>query len=318
MDRFTAFSLAALLTCSLTAPPAVAGAEEVAGRVAVAKVNGKVLYQDQLQPIVKARQKQLSPRGSARPEGEQAVQRRAVEQLIDVELITQQARNLKVADLEAKVDARIAELKQAQPAAFNEMSETELRALLLDEFRVEAYLREQGVAHPVIPEAEIRAFYDQGQESFRREEAVHLRHLTIQLLVNATAEKRAAARETLQRARQRILAGATFESIAEETLRDPDGFQGDLGMLTRRDMPEPIAAAAFVLPPGKPSEVIDTPSGVHLVNVLERQPAGIAPYEEVKDFIRKYLQEGRSRQAYQQLVKGLRQQAEIQLLPGPG
>lgn len=318
MSRLIGFSLAVLIAGFPAAHPAVAGAEKTAERVTVAKVNGRPLYQDQLAPILKAQKKKLPHRGGAKPEPAAVVQRRAIDQLIDVELLAQQARNLKVAGLEEKVNNRIAGLRHAQPALFAEKPEEEIRELLSEEFRVEAYLQAQGVADPEILEAEIRAFYDKGQESFRREEAAHLRHISIQLPADASTAKKTAARETLQQARQRILAGATFKSAGEEILRAPEASQDDLGFLTSRDMPEAIAKAAFALDPGKISEVIDTPSGVHLVEVLARKPAGVVPYEEVKDFIRKYLQEGRSRQAYQKLVQGLRQQAEIEILPGPG
>ncbi|MCM2263981.1 MAG: SurA N-terminal domain-containing protein, partial [Desulfuromonadales bacterium] len=186
MSRLIAFSLAVLIAGLLTAPPAVAGAEKAAERVSVAKVNGKTLYQDQLAPILKAQQKQRPRRGGAKPEPEAVAQKRAIEQLIDVELLAQQARSLKVAGLEEKVSNRIAGLRHAQPAVFAEKSEAELRTLLAEEVRMEAYLQEQGVADPEIPEAEIRAFYDKGQESFRREETAHLRHITIQLPAEAS------------------------------------------------------------------------------------------------------------------------------------
>lgn len=316
MKRAAAFSWAMILACGLAVQPAPAGADDGTRR-AVAKVNGKVLFMDQLDPILKAQKKQMPNRGPVRTEAQETAQKRALEQLIDVELITQQARKLEVPDLDAKVEARLASLRHAQPAFFAEKPEAEIRSLVADEFRVEAYLEKQGVAEPAVSEEELRAFYDKGQGEFRREESVHLRHLTIQLAEDA-AGPRTSARDLLTRVRQEILAGKDFESAAAEALHDPQGFQGDLGLLTRSDMPAEIANAAFALDPGALSEVIDTPRGVHLVEVLARKPAGIVPYEEVRDFIRKYLQEGRSRQAYQNLVQGLRRQALIEIVPEPG
>lgn len=317
MSKTIAFLCSVFSIGILTAFPALGGVEETANGIAVAKVNGKVLFMNQLEPIIRVQQKKLPHRGPANPELEKTAQRRAIEQLIDVELLSQNARGMEIAGLEAKIDEKVTGLRHTSPSMFTEKTEAEIRKQMTEELRVEAYLREKGVINPDIPEAEIRALYDKGRESFRTEEAVRLRHISIQLPAS-TAAQRARAREILQLARQRILAGAAFESAAEEALRDSDGSQGDLGLLTRRDMPEEIANAAFSLAPGSISEVIDTPSGIHLVGVLERQPAGVIPYEGMKDFLRKYLQEGRSRQAYQSLFQGLRQQAEIEILLGPG
>jgi len=318
MGRTIAFLCSVFSIGILTAFPAVGGVAGTANGTAVAKVNGKVLFMDQLEPIIRVQQKKLPHRGPANAEFEKTAQRRAIEQLIDVELLSQNAQGMEIADLEAKIDEKITGLRHTRPAMFTENSEAEIRKQLTDELCVEAYLREKGLVNPDIPEAEIRALYDKGRESFRKEESVRLRHISIQLSASSTAAQKARAREILQLARQRIVAGAAFESAAEEALSDPDGSQGDLGLLTRRDMPEEIANAAFSLAPGSISEVIDTPSGIHLVGVLERQPAGVIPYEGMREILRKYLQEVRGRQAYQKLFQSLRQQAEIEILLGPG
>lgn len=320
MNGITLFSWSVIIACGLTLFPAAGRAETAAGRIAVARVNGKILFMDQLKSIARIQQSQtkLLRRGASQTEQEKALQKRAIEQLIDVELLSQQARNHTVPDLTEKVNERLARLRHTRPAIFTETSENGIRERLIDEVLVETYLREKGVAEPDIPEAEIRALYDKGEASFRTEETVRLRHISIQLPADSGPAKKAGARDVLQRARQQILAGTAFESAAQEALRDPGGSQGDLGLLTRREMPEEIATTAFVLDHASISEVIETPSGVHLVSVLERQPARILPYGEVRDFLRKYLREGRRRQVYQTLLQDLRRQAEIEILPGAG
>lgn len=312
------FLWSVVMAFCLTAIPAVVGAEMMASRVAVARVNGKVLFMDQLEPITRVQQIKLPRHGASNPEREKDLQRRAIEQLIDVELLAQQARSAKVPGLEEMVNDRIARLRHTRPAMFTEKTETEIRMLLIDEILVETYLQEKGVADPDIPEAEIRALYDKGEASFRTEEAIRLRHISILLSTDTTPAQKTDAREILRQVRQRILAGAAFENVAEDTLRVAGGSRGELGLLTRRDMPEEIAIAAFALVKDQVSDVIETASGVHLVGVLERQPARVLPYEEVRDFLRKYLQEGRRRQVYQNLVQSLRRQAEIEILSGPG
>jgi parvulin-like peptidyl-prolyl isomerase len=303
-----------LMGCALSILPASARAGEATGRVAVAKVNGKVLFMDQLEPVPRL---QMKRRKADTPEQEKIAQRRAIEQLIDVELLSQQARNFTVPGLDEKVTARITGLRHTRPALFTDKTEAQVRELLADEILMETYLQQKGVADPDISETDIRALYDKGREGFRAEEAVRLCHISIQLAPPAASGKKTVARQVLERARRQILAGKTFAAAAEEALQDPDGSQGELDFATRREMPEAIGEAAFSLAPGSVSEIIETPSGMHLVKVLERRPARLLPYEEVHDFLRKYLQENRRRQVYQELVKGLRQQADIEILLEP-
>lgn len=303
----------AILLGALASLPAIAGAEAPDNKVAVARVNGKVLFMDQLAPVART-QKHRNPDDPAQ---EQLAKRRAIEQLIDVELLAQQARNFKIPDLAEKIDARIAGLRQTRPTAFAEQSETRLRELLADEILVESYLQQKGIADPDIPENEIRVLYDQGRESFRAEEAVRLGHISIQVAATAPIAEKQAARAMLEGARRRLLAGETLELAARDIVQRPDGSRGELDFATRREMPEAIGNAAFSLAPDSVSEIIETPTGIHLVKVLERRPARMIPYEEMRAFLRKYLQEGRRRQVYQELVRSLRQQANIEILLKP-
>lgn len=304
----------AILLGALASLPAIAGAEAPDNKVAVARVNGKVLFMDQLAPVART-QKHRNPDDPAQ---EQLAKRRAIERLIDVELLSQQARNCRIPDLAEKVNARIAELRQTRPAALIEQSETRLRELLADEILVESYLQQKGIADPDIPEGEIRALYDKGRESFRAEEAVRLCHISMQLPATAPNEEKLTARKMLEHARRRMLAGEAVAKAAGEIVQRPDGSQGELDFATRREMPEAIGNAAFSLAPDSVSEIIETPAGIHLVKVLERRPARIIPYEEMRGFLRKYLQEERRRQVYQGLLRELRQQANIEILPEPG
>lgn len=75
--------------------------------------------------------------------------------------------------------------------------------------------------------------------------------------------------------RARILAGEKFEDIAAQYSEDTSNAQngGDLGWFGRGAMVATFEEAAFALPIGQISEPITTSFGVHLIEVLEKDPA---------------------------------------------
>lgn len=76
--------------------------------------------------------------------------------------------------------------------------------------------------------------------------------------------------ETAQKLYSRIQSGADFATIASEV--DPISG-GDLGWFPKGYLLQAdVEAAAFSLEPGKISEIIQTPIGYHLIEVIERDP----------------------------------------------
>ena len=74
----------------------------------------------------------------------------------------------------------------------------------------------------------------------------------------------------------RIAAGASFESLARQFSQDPGsaGGGGDLGYFQRGQMVAPFEEAAFALEPGQLSDVVQTPMGFHLIEVVDRRVPG--------------------------------------------
>ena len=60
------------------------------------------------------------------------------------------------------------------------------------------------------------------------------------------------------------------------------------------------------------SEVVKTRFGYHLISVFDKKSAGITPYEEVRDFIGKFLQQQESEKMLAAHIAELRDEAEIE------
>lgn len=123
---------------------------------------------------------------------------------------------------------------------------------------------------PAVTDAEVRRYYDENRDRFRRTEGARLKVAYIPLTITE-ADRQA----TVQRARElkaEIAGGAEFEEVARANSDDPSNKEqgGDLGTFTRGQMVPAFDSAAFSLPVGQVSDPVVTQFGVHLVRVDER------------------------------------------------
>lgn len=192
----------------------------------------------------------------------------------DRKRISQHAGNVfvvhKLAEEAAARKLTPAERHRVEEARIRALSQVQLDHIVAQEKQpdYEAVAREQWQAHP---------------ESYQAPEAVHARHVLI-----AAGDKRddaaalARAEEVLAKAR----AGTDFGALAKEYSDDPSAAQngGDLGFFQRGRMVKPFEEAAFALTTqGELAGPVKTQFGYHIIRFEARRPAGVQPFEEVKD-----------------------------------
>lgn len=122
-----------------------------------------------------------------------------------------------------------------------------------------------------VSEAEIRRYYEENPEEFRRPATATL---TLAVLPQAlTAEDTAATLRRAQQVRQEVVGGADFAEVAARESADPGSRVqgGDLGFFGRGQMVPAFEEAAFALQPGEVSEPVLTPFGYHVIRVEERK-----------------------------------------------
>ena len=76
-----------------------------------------------------------------------------------------------------------------------------------------------------------------------------------------------------------------FADLAKANSDDPGSKDkgGELGYVVKGQTVKNFEASAFSLKPGEISNLITTEYGYHIIQVLEKQQARVAPFEEVKD-----------------------------------
>jgi parvulin-like peptidyl-prolyl isomerase len=89
---------------------------------------------------------------------------------------------------------------------------------------------------------------------------------------------------------------------------------GDLGFFTRGQMVPEFDKAAFDLPVGGTSDVIETKFGYHLLRVEEKRAAQKLRYDDIKMDLANYLYQRRGQERYDEFVKELRKKADVKIL----
>ncbi|MDO4617047.1 MAG: peptidylprolyl isomerase [Lachnospiraceae bacterium] len=130
-----------------------------------------------------------------------------------------------------------------------------------------------------VTDDEIRKFYEEGKENFKTEEQINARHILMESL------------EEIRKIREQILAGEiSFEDAAIAHSTCPSAPQGgELGFFGRGMMVPEFDEAAFAAELNQVTEPVQTQFGYHLIKVIDKKLASIAPFEEVTDQIRAQL-----------------------------
>ena len=190
-----------------------------------------------------------------------------------------------------------------------------MKANLKESVYIDEYLLKEKITDPEIPENIIRSFYDNSPKNYRIEEAVKVSHILIKVADNATEKDTKKAYLKAVKIRKEILDGNDFaETAIEKSECNSASGGGSLRYVVRGYMPKEFEEAAFALEIDEISKVIKTKFGYHIIKVSEKVPAGTRPYEEVRDFIKKYFQMDETKKRLNDHIAKLKEKAEIEIL----
>jgi peptidyl-prolyl cis-trans isomerase C len=147
----------------------------------------------------------------------------------------------------------------------------------------------------------------------KTDESVRVRHILIKADSNAVLQERTAALKKAEDIRKKLVNGADFEDMAKKYSEDPSSAQkgGDLGFIVRGQMVKSFEQAAFLLPVGSISNVVQSEFGYHIIKVQEKRAHSKLRLEDVKDDLKEYLFRSVAREQYNQFVAGLRKKAVV-------
>lgn len=287
----------------------------------VARVNGTAIYRKDVRDVVEGILAVRDTPPDPNSIGQLASD--ALDSLIGLELLYQEAQARGVTVSDAAIDDEIARNKSHFPDAHSfettlqakGMTAADLRrdtrkTMVVDRF-LEAHLWKD---LRVTPE-QIKGFYEQNKEQFKHPPEIRVSHILIRVSETASARERTDARRRAEELLERLKKGADFADMARTESQDPgsNAQGGDLGYVAKGDMDPAFEKEAFALAPGQLSGVIATPYGFHIIKVTGRRDAGYETLDEVQDRIRAVLLKEARQNAQAEMVAQLRQKARIEL-----
>jgi peptidyl-prolyl cis-trans isomerase SurA len=137
----------------------------------------------------------------------------------------------------------------------------------------------------------------------------HARHILIK--VNETTSE-ADAKVKIDRLRDRLASGASFEDLARANSEDPSSAKGgDLGWISPGDTVPDFERAMDKLAPNEISAPVRTPFGWHLIQVVERRKQDVTK-ERRREQARAAIRQRKSDEQFEDFVRQLRDRTYVE------
>jgi len=172
-----------------------------------------------------------------------------------------------------------------------------------DEMRRERLIANLSGQIPDPAAATVQAYYDQHQAEFRSGEEVRVR----QILVNDE--------ELANEIVKKLKSGTPFGDLSAQYSRAPNAKRGgEIGFVSRGDLPKMFEEEIFRLRAGQVSDVLRTDTSFHIFQVDERRPAGVLDVQAATPIILTRLREDAVRERLSQIVARSRREMNIAIL----
>jgi EpsD family peptidyl-prolyl cis-trans isomerase len=195
------------------------------------------------------------------------------------------------------------------------------------------------VAAGIVTDKDIKDYYAAHPDDFATPEKVHVRHIVVTVTNAGPAPKTdGQALEQISKIASELRAAdiasamgkpdhatmvkltlAHFEDAAKKYSEDGSAESGgDLGWMSKGQLDPAFEAAAWGLKPGVVSGIVHTKFGYHLIYVEGKEPAGIEPFDAVKNGVREYLMTQKANDvvnAVARLTNELKSNSRISVFP---
>ncbi len=258
-------------------------------------------------------------------EGKEEFEKQLLFQLIDQKLIDLQIKKLGIQISSEEIDRSIARLKEEQglssPEEFSKallqegLSESEFRNKIKEQLlRYRLISREIG-SKIVIPENQMRDYYEKNKTKFERTEGVQLAHIFLPVAENAPPEEWERENKKIGEIYGRLLKGEDFSDLARKFSKDSSASQGgDLGIFRLEEIDPYLLKVISALKPGEFSTVLKSPNGWQIVKLIDLKKAKEISYQEAKERIQEQLFQEEVDKRFSQWLQKIKDRSYIQIL----
>lgn len=298
---------------------ACAPAQEVLDGIA-AVVNDEVITFSQVRELIGPMEAQVRKdlRGEEMTEKIKEIRLKAINDLIDRQLILQEFTKLKAQIPEHYIEDRIQTIIREEfggdRAAF--VRTLQAQGYTIEKFRqierekmIVQAMRSQNVKGDIIvPETRIKEYYEKNREDYADEDLIKLRMIAIRKAENGSDIRRGMIKEI----RDKITEGAEFQDLAKMYSEDStQDAGGDWGWVNRRTLNESLAKIAFNLKVGQVSQIIELGNSYYLLLVEAKKNGAVKSYTEVRDDIQGKLMQQERQKKGDEWIQRLRKKAFV-------
>ena len=295
----------------------------------VAKVNGDIVSQDELDRLVKERVAEAKAQGASGLQLERAteeMEKNLLRDRIDQLLLVQKGKELNIS-VDSEISKYMASLRRQSGITDEEKFRDYVRqqsGMTFEDFQAQAkdsamtreVISSEVGRHIHVSDKEVEDYYNAHQKDFIREEKVYLSEILI-----STQGKDAAATAAAEKKANQIYEDANKGSRFPDLARDnsdattaKDG--GSLGGYKKGELNKQIEDAVWALPKGSVTKPIKLANGFEIFKVDDHTKEGLAPMADVKADIENALYGPKMQPKIREYLTQLRTQAFLQIKPG--
>jgi peptidyl-prolyl cis-trans isomerase C len=249
------------------------------------------------------------------------IKKRLIDDFVIRNLLTDEIKRQKIVATEKETNEAVEQLKSTLPQGVsidelmkkNQMTKEQMNEEVRFGIRINKLVlaSQGGKAKPT--DKEITGFYKKNKDKFKMPESVHVRHILVAKTAGDDEKVKAEKKAKAENLRKQILNGTDFAETAKTSSDCPSKQAGgDLGTFTRGQMVKPFEDAAFSQKKNEVGPVVETDFGYHVIQVLEKNSSKTMNLDgETKGKISLYLTQQKQQQAFDRMLKNLRDKAKI-------
>ncbi len=255
-----------------------------------------------------------------------AVYRDAMENLINRQLLLQEADKRKIAIPDAEVAQRAREFQVAgangQSSPVSGAPDEILMNQVRGSMKIEKMLDDDFRASNVRPtDAQIKAYYEEHKDLFVKDPGeVQIAHLAVKLPANPTDAQKQAASDKIVKLYKEAQKTKDFAALAKANSEDAKSAAkgGDLGYFHPGQLPPVVDRMVFATPVGHTTQIVESNMGFSFIKVTARRGETIAPLSEVRAKIAMMLLDYNQEGVVKALLKKLAKSARVEFKTMPG
>ncbi|MBI2486812.1 MAG: peptidylprolyl isomerase [Deltaproteobacteria bacterium] len=264
---------------------------------------------------------EMAVKVNSNPDAPKEDQRAVLDQMIELKLLDQEAKKLGLSVSEREVDAAIEAVKRQYNLTDEQMDEVLKKQNLTPEAFREQW-RFQILGNKVIgtqvkgqiavTEDEIKKYYEENYGEHDTGKEMHIAHILIPFDSPAEKEK---ARDLALEITEKARSGEDFGELAKKYSNDTVSAErgGDLGFVQKGDLVASLEEAIKEMPVGEISDPVESPSGFHVIKVLDKRESSEISIDDAREEIKQKIYRQKAESALKTWVEGVRKTAYIEV-----